>query len=81
MTNVWVSIKITNYGMNNNLNYGHIYISIGNKLELCHRVTFQEAVKEMAKLAKALGRPPKLVNNWYGPDISYRELAGFVDWE
>lgn len=81
MQNVWVSIKITNYGMNNELNYGHVYVSISDKLELCHRVTFQEAVKEMAKLSKALGKAPKLIANWYGPNISYRELAGFVDWE
>ena len=77
MNETYVSIRITNYGMNNPENHGYIYIDTG-KLAFSHQIPFETAVKEMAKLAKALGRAPKLVTNWYGPDISYRELSGLV---
>lgn len=81
MGNTWISVKIVNYGMNNSMNYGHIYVACGSGFELYNRLSYAEAVKAMAKLAKALHRSPKMTNNWYGRDISYRELAGYVDQE
>ena len=77
MNETFVSITITNYGMNNSMNYARIYIDTG-KLVMHHRMSFEEGCKEMARLAKALGKAPKLVANWYGPEISYRELSGLI---
>lgn len=77
MKETYVSIKITNYGMGDKSNYGYIYIDTG-KLVISHRLSFEDGCREMAKLAKALGKAPKLVANWYGPHISYRELSGLV---
>ena len=78
--NTYVSISITNYGMDSKLNGGTIYISVENcKLEMCHRVSFEEALKEMAKLAKKLGKAPTFSANWFNPEISYRELRGYLD--
>lgn len=78
--NTYVSITITNYGMDSKLNYGIIYIAVENcKLEMCHQVSFEEAVKEMAKLAKKLGKAPTFSANWFNPEISYRELRGYLD--
>jgi hypothetical protein len=78
--NTYVSINITNYGMDSKLNSGIIYISVENcKLEMCHRVSFEEAIKEMAKLAKKLGKAPTFSTNWFNPEISYRELRGYLD--
>ncbi len=77
MNETFVSIKITNYGMGDPNNYAHIYIDTG-KLVLHHRLSFEDGCREMARLAKALGKAPKLVANWYGPEISYRELYGLI---
>ena len=78
--NTYVSITITNYGMNSSLNHGLIYISVEScKLEMFHKVSMEEAVKEMANLAKKLRKAPKLINNPYNPEISYRELSGYLD--
>lgn len=78
--NTYMSVKITNYGMNNDMNYGYIHVSVDNcGLDVSHRVSFEVAVQEMAKLAKKLGKAPTLVINWYNPEISYRELYGYLD--
>jgi len=77
MKETFVSITITNYGMNNPMNYANIYIDTGT-LVMHHQTSFEDGCREMARLAKALGKAPKLVANWYGPDISYRELCGLV---
>lgn len=78
MEKTYVAIIITNYGMGDSLNRGMLYISSG-KLELCHQLPFDVAVKEMAKLAKVMGQAPKFTTNWYDPSISYRELRGYID--
>lgn len=78
MKETYVSITITNYGMNDPMNYARIYIDTG-KLVLHHRLSFEDGCREMARLAKALGKAPKLVANWYGPRISYRELSGLIE--
>lgn len=78
--NTYMSIIITNYGMNSKLNYGHIYITVENcQLEVSHRVDFETACHELAKLAKKLGKAPTLVANQFNPEISYRELRGYLD--
>ena len=78
--NTYVSISITNYGMDSKLNDGIIYIAVENcKLEMCHRVSYEEALKEMAKLAKKLNKAPAMSINWFNPEISYRELRGWLD--
>lgn len=78
--NTYVSVQITNYGMDSKLNGGIIYIAVENcKLEMCHRVSYEEAMKEMAKLAKLLKKAPTMTINWFNPEISYRELRGWLD--
>jgi hypothetical protein len=78
--NTYVGITITNYGMDSKLNHGYIYISInGCQLEMCHRVSIDDAVKELAKLAKRLGKAPTFTINEFDPSISYRELHGYLD--
>ena len=78
--NTYMGITITNYGMGSSLNYGHIYISVEScQLEVSHRVDFETACRELAKLAKKLGKAPTLVANQFNPEISYRELRGYLD--
>ena len=78
--NTYVSISITNYGMDSKLNHGYIFIMVEScQLEMCHRVSFEEAVNEMAKLAKKLGKAPTFSANEFNPEISYRELRGYLD--
>lgn len=78
MKETYVSITITNYGMNDPMNYARIYIDTG-KLVLHHRLSFEDGCREMARLAKALGKAPQLVTNWYNRGISYRELRGLIE--
>lgn len=78
--NTYMSVMITNYGMDSNLNHGHIYIYVENsQLEVAHNVDFKTACHEMAKLAKKLGKAPTFTTNWFNPEISYRELRGYLD--
>jgi hypothetical protein len=78
--NTYVSINITNFGMGSSLNQGYIYIaSEDSKLEEGRKVTMEEALKEMAKLAKKLNKAPTFRCNYLNPTISYRELHGYLD--
>ena len=79
--NTYVSVSITNYGMNcSSLNHGFIFIKVENcDLTMCHQVSFETAVKEMAKLAKRLGKAPIFSVNYLDPEISYRNLNGYLD--
>ena len=74
----YIAIKITNYGMGNDMNHGFFYMSAG-KLTISHRLSYEDAVKEMAKLAKQLNKAPDFLNNYYNPNISYRELRGWIE--
>lgn len=76
--NTYMSVSITDYG--NGHREGYIFISIDScKLEVAHRLSYEAALKEMAKLAKLLGKAPTMSINWYNPTISYRELTGYLD--
>lgn len=79
--NTYISITVTNYGMNySSLNHGYIFIKVKDcDLTMCHQVSFETAVKEMAKLAKRLGKAPTLTANFCDPTISYRGLSGYLD--
>ena len=78
--NTYVSVSITNYGMGSTLSHGHIYIAVEScQLEIGHQVTVEVALKEMAKLAKRLGKAPTLTANQFNREISYRELRGYLD--
>ena len=76
--NTYMSVSITDFG--NGHREGYIFISIDScKLEVAHRLSYEEALKEMAKLAKRLNKAPDMNINWYNPSIFYRELAGYLD--
>lgn len=78
--NTYMSVTITNYGMDSDLSHGYIYIAVQDcQLEVAHRVDFKTACHEMAKLAKKLGKAPTFTANWFNPEISYRELRGYLD--
>lgn len=76
----YMSVAITNFGMDSQMNYGFIYVSDPScKLEMNIRVSYEAAVKELAKLAKRLNKAPTFSTNPYDPSISYRELNGFLE--
>lgn len=76
--NTYMSVRITDYG--NGRREGYIFINVDNcKLEVAHRLSYEAALKEMAKLAKLLNKTPTMTINWYNPTISYRELDGYLD--
>jgi hypothetical protein len=74
----YVSVKLTNYGMDNDMNHGYFYMSAG-ELTISHRLTYEDAVKALAKLAKQLDKAPDFIINYYNPSISYRELRGWIE--
>lgn len=78
--NTYMSVTLSNFGMNSNLNHAYIYISVDScQLEVCHKVSWKDGVKELAKLAKKLNKVPKFSSNYWNPDICYRELSGYLD--
>ena len=74
----YMSVSVTNYGGNSELNYGHVYISTG-KLTTNIRVDYETGRKQLARLAKALGKAPEMVANQFNTSIFYYQLRGFID--
>lgn len=74
----YMSVSVTRYGETPDLNYGYVYISAG-KLDTAMRVDVQTGLKQLARLAKALGRTPELNINQFNPSISYLQLNGFIE--
>lgn len=74
----YMAVSVTNYGEGSNLNYGHVYISSG-KLTTTMRVDYETGRKQLARLAKALGKAPEMVANQYNTSIFYYQLHGFIE--
>lgn len=74
----YVSVELNNFGMGSPLNCGTIYIHEQGEESKFLRVSFEEGLRAMAKLAHALHRAPKQSINWYNTSISYRSLSGYV---
>lgn len=75
----YIAVKVTNFGMNRrSLNYGYMYIAAGD-VTVSHNVSYEDALKTMAQLAKQLDKVPKMVSNEYNPEICSRELRGWIE--
>lgn len=74
----YVCVEIVNYGMDNPMNYASVYAREEGKQSTYTRVSYEEGVRKLAKLAHLLHKAPKQTINWYNPAISYRSLQGFV---
>lgn len=74
----YMAVSITNYGETPELNYGHVYISAG-KLTTSMRVDYETGRKQLARLAKALGKAPEMSVNQFNKTIFYYQLRGFID--
>ena len=74
----YISVSVTNYGEASELNHGHIYIDAG-KLTTTIRVDYETGRKQLARLAKALGKAPEMVANQYNTSIFYYQLHGFIE--
>lgn len=74
----YMAVSITNYGETPELSYGYVYISTG-KLTTQIRVDYETGRKQLARLAKALGKAPEMVANQYNRSIFYYQLRGFIN--
>ena len=75
----FMSVTLTNFGMNSELNEGRIYLHLPSGAKLAHKVSYEDGLKAMAQLSKQLNQVPIFTINYYNPAISYRELYGFLD--
>ena len=73
----YMSVSVTHYGETPELDYGYIYISTG-KLTTSFRTDYETGRKQLARLAKALGKAPEMVANQYSKSIFYYQLNGFL---
>ena len=74
----YMAVSVTYYGEGSELNYGHVYISAG-KLTTSMRVDYETGRKQLARLAKALGKAPEMVANQFNKTIFYYQLRGFIE--
>ena len=74
----YMAVSVTRYGETPELSYGYVYISTG-KLTTQIRVDYETGRKQLARLAKALGKAPEMVANQYNRSIFYYQLRGFID--
>lgn len=75
----YIAITVTNFGMNRRgLNYGYLYIAAGD-VTVSHNVSYGDALKTMAQLAKQLRKAPKMTSNYYNPEICHHELSGWIE--
>ena len=75
----YMAVTIT-YSDSDFLNCARIYYCDETAgLELYHKISIEEGMKELRKLEKFLGKPAKLIANHYNRTIYYKELAGYID--
>ncbi len=74
----YVGIHLVHYDKFPSSDYGFIYVAI-DKLEMSHRVSYAEGLRELEKLSKQLGREPQHEINQFDPTISYITLHGCVN--
>ena len=74
----YVSIEIVNCGMGSSVRFASVYVREEEKESTYTQVSYEEGLRELAKLARLLHKAPQLNANWHDPAISYRLLQGFV---
>ena len=77
--NTFVSVTVHECTSLPECSYAYIYVSMENsKLEFHHRISYDEGMQELQKLAAQLGREPETRINQYNNTIVSHTLHGFL---
>lgn len=80
MRNVYMSVVVTYFEENPQLNSGDLYVAIDScQLEIHDTISVKDAEKELEKLEKKLNRKATFRINPVSPTITYRELHGYIE--